>query len=200
LPSENRTNDGESKYLCEGISESLINSLSQLPGVTVRARNSSFKYEGGDPLKAARDLDVDAVLTGRVLRLGDHLVISVELVNARDNIQEWGERYDRKRDDVFRLESEISREIAEKLRLQLTASTKRQLERASTVSPLASDLLWKGRYLWRSNKLEDQKRAVEIFKEATATDPTLNSGASMRSFLPAGIWTRRSFGPKQKRR
>jgi serine/threonine-protein kinase len=201
LPFENRTNDGESKYLCEGISESLINSLSQLPGVTVRARNSSFKYEGGDPLKAARDLDVDAVLTGRVLRLGDHLVISVELVNARDNIQEWGERYDRKRDDVFRLESEISREIAEKLRLQLTASTKRQLERASTVSPLASDLLWKGRYLWRSNKLEDQKRAVEIFKEATATDPSFalayaELGGKYEILFAGGNLDPKEFRPK----
>jgi serine/threonine protein kinase len=174
LPFVNKTNDADSEYLSEGISESLINSLSQLPGLKVIARNSSFKYKGPDvdQQEAARALGVDAILTGRVSQLGDNLVISAELVNARDNIQEWGERYNRKRVDVLQLPSDISREIAATLRLKLTNAEQQQLAKRETVNPQAYELLLKGRLY--KNKFwgtEDEKKAIEYYQQAIAVDP-----------------------------
>src|SRR5919112_559891 len=122
-----------------GISESLINSLSQLPGIKVIARNSAFKYKGTDvDLKeVAKALSVDAILTGRVTQRGENLAISVELVNANDKTQIWGEQYTRKPTDLLQLQAEISREIADSLRLRLNADQQRQLAGRSIVNPAA---------------------------------------------------------------
>jgi serine/threonine protein kinase len=139
LPFTNATGDPDAAYLSDGISESLINSLSQLPGMKVIARTSSFKYRDAevDPRDVGRSLGVKAILTGRVARRGDTLSISVELVDARDQTQVWGEQYNRRAGDLLATQSEISREIAERLRVRLTASQQRQLVKQDTVNPLA---------------------------------------------------------------
>ena len=111
LPFANKTGDPNAEYLSDGISESLINSLSQLPDVKVIARSSAFKYKGKetDLKEVAKALGVEAILTGRVTQRGENLSISVELVNASDKTQMWGEQYDRKMSDLLAIQREIAR-------------------------------------------------------------------------------------------
>ncbi len=137
LPFVNTSNDPEKEYLSDGISESLINQLSQLSGVKVIANTSSSKYKGknADPQEIARALDVGAVLTGKVLQQGEDLSISVELVDARDRTHLWGEQYNRKATDMLAVQAEISREIGEKLRLRLTAGQQQQVARSDECEP-----------------------------------------------------------------
>jgi TolB-like protein len=146
LPFSNKSDDPNTEYLSDGISESLINNLSQLPGLKVTARSSSFKYkgEGLDLQAVAQALGVEAVLTGRVLRRGDGIIISVELVDARDKTQLWGEQYNRKSTDLLDVQTEISREIAERMRLRLSPVQRGQLANASIVNPRAYEMLLKG--------------------------------------------------------
>ncbi len=174
LPFTNVSGDPDTEYLSDGMSESLINSLSQLPGVKVIARSSSFKYKGKevDPQEAARALGVEGVLTGRVLQRGENLLISVELVDTRDRTQVWGEQYNRKATDLLQVQAEISREIAETLRLRLTAGEHQQLAKRETANPQAYELLLKGRFYNNKGGLENRRRAVEYFQQATAVDPT----------------------------
>ena len=173
LPFANATGDPEADYLSDGISESLINSLSQLSGVKVIARSSSFRYKGkdADPREVAKALGVKAILTGRVLRRGENLQISAELVDTRDETQLWGEQYNRRAEDLLAVQSEISRQIAEKLHLHLTAGERRQLDKRETVNPQAYELLLKGRFYGNKAGTENWKRAVEYFNQAIAIDP-----------------------------
>src|SRR3984893_17341793 len=119
LPFVNASNDPEMEYLSDGISESLINSLSQLPQLKVIARNSSFKYKGKevDQQEVAKSLGVQAIVTGRVVQRGDTLLVSAELVDTRDKTHMWGEQYNRKTTDLQAVQEEIARIISEKLRL-----------------------------------------------------------------------------------
>ena len=174
LPFVNVSKDTEMDYLSDGISESLINSLSQLPGIKVIARNSAFKYKGTDvDLKeVAKALGVDAILTGRVTQRGDNLAISVELVNAVDKTQIWGEQYTRKPTDLLQVQAEISREIADSLRLRLNADQQRQLAGRSIVKPAAYEMLLKGRFYWNKGANEDRKKAIDYYQQAISIDPT----------------------------
>ncbi|MEP6922115.1 MAG: protein kinase [bacterium] len=173
LPFVNSGNNADAEYLSDGISESLINSLSQLPGVKVIARSSSFRYKGkdADPQEVANALGVQAILTGRVLQRGDDLLISVELVDARDKTQVWGEQYNRKAADVLQVQSEISREVAEKLRVRLTVGAEQKIARRETANPQAYGLLLKGRFLASKGGTGNRKNALEYFKQAIAIDP-----------------------------
>jgi len=173
LPFVNAGGDPEAEYLSDGISESLINSLSQLPGLKVTARSSSFKYKGRevDPQEVARSLGVAAILTGRVSRRGEDLLISVELVDARDKTQVWGEQYNRKAADLIAVQSDISSEIARKLRLRLTAGVQQQLAKPETVNLQAYELLLKGRFTWGKGGTANRKTALEYYQQAIAVDP-----------------------------
>lgn len=173
LPFTNEGGDPEVEYLSDGISESLIDSLSQLSGWKVIARSSSFKYKGKavDPQEEARSLGVEAILTGRVLRRADQVQISVELIDARNNTRLWGERYNRRVTDLVSLQSEISQELAANLRQQLTGGEQRQLTKRETIDPVAYELLLKGRFYANKGGTDNQKRAVEYFKQAIDVDP-----------------------------
>ncbi|HEX9959542.1 MAG TPA: protein kinase, partial [Pyrinomonadaceae bacterium] len=173
LPLGNSGGDAEMEYLSEGISESLINNLSQLPGVKVIARSSSFKYKHNaeNTREIAKTLNVATILTGWVMRRGENLQISVELINARDDTQIWGEQYSRRADDLLAIQSDISREIADKLHPRLTLSEQKQLVRHETKNSVAYELLLKGRFYRAKGGTESRKRAVEYFNEAIATDP-----------------------------
>jgi TolB-like protein/DNA-binding winged helix-turn-helix (wHTH) protein/Tfp pilus assembly protein PilF len=172
LPFANNGDDPNAEYLSDGISESLINTLSQLPGLKVIARSSSFKYKGKelDLNETARTLGVEAILTGRVLRRGDSLVISVELVDARDKTQLWGEQYNRKATDLLRVQEEISREIAEKLRLRLNGGERPQLATSKTVNPQAYELLLRGRFHFNKGSDKGRKDAIDYYHQAIAID------------------------------
>jgi serine/threonine protein kinase/Flp pilus assembly protein TadD len=172
LPFINVGGDANTEYLSDGITESLINSLSQLPNLKVIARSSVFRYKGKevDPQVVGRELGVGAVLTGRVVQLGDNLIIQTELVDVATQTRLWGEKYTRKVSDIIALQDEISREISEKLRLKLSGEEKKQLAKRYTDNSEAYQLYWKGRYNWNKRRPEDIREAIRYFQQAIEID------------------------------
>jgi serine/threonine-protein kinase len=174
LPFVNASGNAEMDYLSDGISENLINSLSQLPEVKVAARSSSFKFKGrqSEISEVAKALSVRAIITGRVVQREDSLQVSVELVDARDGSQVWGERYDRKLADTQSVQDEIARAIAERLRKRLTRS-ENQLpanpHRTKSDEAYQSYLL--GRFHWNKRTGEGIQKAIEHFNQAIEKDP-----------------------------
>jgi serine/threonine protein kinase/tetratricopeptide (TPR) repeat protein len=175
LPLVNGSGDPNAEYLSDGITESIINSLSQIPKLRVMARSTVFRYKGRevDPQTVGRELGVRAVLTGRVLQLADYIVIGTELVDAADGSQLWGEQYRRSVLDIFAVQEAISREISGKLRLKLTGAEKKRLTKRYTENTEAYHLYLKGRYY--ENKFFNEaalRRAIECFQQAIERDPT----------------------------
>ena len=173
LPFVNASNSPEAEYLSDGISESLINSLSQLPQLKVIARSSSFKFRGKEvnPQEVAKTLGVEAILTGRLIQLGDQLQISAELVDTRDGTNVWGEHYNRKAADLFAIQSDISREISEKLRFKLTGDERVRLTKRHTENTQAYRLYIQGRHHWNQRTIESLNKAIEYFNQAINVDP-----------------------------
>ena len=172
LPFANIGGDANAEYLSDGITESLINSLSHIPNLRVIARSSVFRYKGKqvDPQTVGRELRVRAVLTGKVVRVGDTLTIQTDLVDVSNQTQLWGEKYNRKVADILAVEDEISSEISNKLRLTLTGAEKKQLAKRYTESADAYQLYWKGRYNWNKRTPEDIKEAIKNFQQAINLD------------------------------
>ncbi len=172
LPFTNVNKDADMEYLSDGISESLINSLSQLPDVKVIARSTAFTYKGKeiDLKEVAKALGVEAILTGRVTQRGENLLISVELVNASDKTQMWGEQYDRKMSDLLAIQREIAREIVENLKSKVSGAEK-GLAKHSTESNEAYQLYLKGRFYWNKRTPEALKTSIEYFHQAIEKDP-----------------------------
>src|SRR5215472_14595531 len=166
LPFVNVDGDAESEYLSDGVTESIINSLSQLPNFRVVPRNSAFRYKKRDvePGVVAKQLDVQAVVTGRVLRRGDSIFISAELTDAAGNSQIWGGHYSGRIADLLLLREEIPQEISEGLRLHLTNEEKRRLTQRDTESSAAYELYLKGRYHWNKRSPDNLKKAVAYFQ------------------------------------
>ncbi|HWS99282.1 MAG TPA: winged helix-turn-helix domain-containing protein [Pyrinomonadaceae bacterium] len=173
LPLVNAGRDAEMEYLSDGITESIINSLSQLPQLRVMARSTVFRYKGReiDPQLVGRELNVSAVLTGRVIQLNENLIIRTELVDVADGWQLWGEQYNRNSADLLAVQEEISREISEKLRLKLSGEQKRRLAKRYTESTEAYQTYLKGRFYWNKRTLEGLRRGVEYFQQAIRLDP-----------------------------
>ena len=173
LPFDNASNDPNTEYLSDGISDSVINSLSRLPQLKVMSRNSSFKYRGKDIdlQEVAKALGVQAIVTGRIVQYGDTLQVSVGLVDMRDRTQMWGEQYNRKATDLLALQSEISKQIVEKLRLRLTNAEQQQIVNDANANPKAYDLVLKGRFYGTDNTKEGLSKYVEFCNQAIAIDP-----------------------------
>jgi len=173
LPFVNVGADAELEYLADGLSETLIDRLSALPQLKVIARNSSFKHRGEnlDLQDVARSLDVQAIVTGRVERRGDDLIIRVELIDARDNKQMWGELFSRKASDSLAIDGEIAQTVSDKLRLKLTGKQEQQLAKRGTNNPEAYDLVLKGDFFIRKKKAENPEKAVDFYSQAIALDP-----------------------------
>ena len=202
LPFANKSDDPNAEYLSDGISESLINSLSQLPGLRVIARSSTFKYKGKDvdPQEVANALGVEAVLTGRVLQRGDGLIINVELVNASDKTQMWGEQYDRKMSDLLAIQREIAHEIVEKLKLKVSGEGKGPAKHY-TESNEAYQLYLKGRFYWNKRTAEALKKSIEYFNQAIDKDPRFAlayAGLADCYVVPANRLPPREAMPKAK--
>jgi len=174
LPFENASNDPELEYLSDGIADSIISSLSQIANLKVMSSSAVRRYKGTnvDPQVVAEELGVRAVMLGRILRPGDAFSIRVELVDAQDNTQIWGEQYSRQPDEILSLQEEIAQEISQKLRLQISREEQAQLAVQGTQSPEAYQAYLKGLYHWNQRTEEGFDRAVEYFNEAIAEDPT----------------------------
>jgi eukaryotic-like serine/threonine-protein kinase len=173
LPFANASADPESEYLSDGITETLINKLSQLPDVRVISRASVFRYKGkdADPATIARELGVRAVVTGRVTQRGDGLSMAVELVDARDKRQLWGERYDRKLADVLTVQEDIAKQISDMLRVRLTGEEQARLAKNATANPEAYQAYLKGFHHARKVTIADLEKGMGYFRQALALDP-----------------------------
>ncbi|MCB1025885.1 MAG: protein kinase, partial [Acidobacteria bacterium] len=173
LPFVNETGDPEIDYLADGMSESLIDSISQLPNLRVIAKNSSFQFEGKDVDldDVVRKLNVNFVLRGRIVRNGNEFQIVPELINASDKTKVWGKSYSRKLPNLINVEPEISRAIADKMRLDLTNNEQKQLVKVKNVDPKAYELLLKGRFYKSNGGTENSEKAIEFFNRALDVDP-----------------------------
>ena len=172
LPFDNQNRDPDTDYLSDGIPESIINSLSQLPQLRVMARSTVFSYKGKDvdPRKIGNDLGVHAVLMGRLIQQGDNLTIRTELVNVADGTELWGQQYNRKLADVFAVQEEIAKEISEKLRLKLTGAERQQLAKRPTENIRAFQYYMQGRALAQRRIREDLLTAIRYYEKALEED------------------------------
>jgi serine/threonine protein kinase/Tfp pilus assembly protein PilF len=173
LPFENSSRDPEYEYLSDGIAGSLINTLATVPKLRVMAQSTVFRYKGRamDPQTVGRELNVRAVLTGRMMQSGGSLRIGTELVDVATGSRLWGEQYDRKPGDIFAIQDDISNEISEKLRLRLTRAEKKRLAKRQTQDAEAYGLYLKGRHHWNRWTEEGFYKAIEYFQQAVDKDP-----------------------------
>jgi TolB-like protein/Tfp pilus assembly protein PilF/predicted Ser/Thr protein kinase len=174
LPFVNTSGDPDTEYLSDGITESLINALSQVRNVRVTARGTVFRYKGTavDPQTIGRALGVRAVLSGRLLERDGTLIVRTELTDVSNGTQLWGGQYNRRLADVFGLQDALSQEISDKLRLRLTVEDKQRLTKRYTDNASAYQLYLKGLYHWNKRSADGVQRAVEYFNQAIDADPT----------------------------
>jgi serine/threonine-protein kinase len=174
LPFVNAGGDPNAEYLSDGITESLINTVAQIPGIRVVSRASAFHYKGKDvgAKTVGRELGVRAVLTGRIVQRGNALSIRAELVDARDDTHLWGEEYNRRLSDILAVQEEIARDISGKLRQRLTGEEKKRLTKRYTENAEAYGLYLKGRYHWNKRTAEDIQKGIGYFQKAIGKDPT----------------------------
>ncbi len=203
LPFENGSGDVGLDYLSDGLSESLIDKLSQLPQLKVIARSSSFKYRGAnvDVTEAANKLGVQAIVTGRIIQRGDNLSIRVEMVDARENRQLWSEQYNRKATDAFAVQREIAQTVSEQLHLKLSGAQEQKLAKRDMVNPQAYDLLLKGRFQIRKGGTDNIKIASEYYQQAIAIDPNyalayVYLAGSYRGLVGHSVLDPKEFLPK----
>ncbi|MGA9772497.1 MAG: protein kinase [Blastocatellia bacterium] len=173
LPFVNQDHDPETEYRSDGLTESIINDLTQLPALRVIARSSAFRYKGKeiDPIVAGKELGVSAVLTGRLLQRGDNLIISVELTDVRENKQLWGQQYEQKVTDLLAMERNIAKAISTNLRLKLSGADRSRMTKHYTENPAAYQLYLKGRFYWNERTGEALKKSIEYFNQAIEIDP-----------------------------
>jgi eukaryotic-like serine/threonine-protein kinase len=173
LPFVNAGQSADADYLSDGITDSVIGNLSSLRGLKVKSRNAVRKYRGGDidAGQAGRELDVGAVLTGRVVLRGDALSIRADLIDVRDNSEIWGENFEGKTSEILGIERDITARISEKLRLRLSGEDKQQLARRETANPEAYQLYLKGLYFTSKFTKEGVDKGLDYFRQAIAADP-----------------------------
>jgi TolB-like protein/Tfp pilus assembly protein PilF len=194
LPFVNESGNAENEYLSDGMTESLISSLSQIPGLNVKARSSVFRYKGKetDLQKIAHELNVQAVLNGRVVQRGEQLTLYLELVDVQTGNRIWGDQYNRKTSDLVALQSEIARDVSSRLKAKLSGADEQRLAKNYTENAEAYQLYLKGRYHWNRRTRKDQDKAVEYFNQAIAVDPNYALAyaglADAYPFTTLGTW------------
>ena len=173
LPFVNATSDPNNEYLGDGLTESLISTLSQLPDLKVMARSSVFRFKGNqqDPQKIGQQLQVNAVLMGSINQHGEDVGVQADLVNTSDGSELWGSHYVRKAADITQLQSDITRDVSKRLRAQVSGEEQRRLGSAGTTNPEAYRLYLEGRQLWYGRTPEGLKKSIDLFQQAIAADP-----------------------------
>jgi len=174
LPFVNATSDANNEFLSDGLTEDLIGTLSQLPNMKVMARSTVFRFKGkeDDPTKIGQTLNVDAVLTGRIMRFGDNVKINTDLVKVADGTEIWGAQYTRNMADVSTLQQEIMTDVATRLRSRLTGEQQKQMARSQTQNAAAYQLYVKGRYLLNQRGNDNIKQSLVLFQQAIDADPS----------------------------
>ncbi|HEY7160045.1 MAG TPA: protein kinase, partial [Acidobacteriota bacterium] len=174
MPFINNSTDPNNEYLSDGVTESIIDSLSQVPDLRVMARGIVWSYKGKemDPRKVGRELNVDAIVTGRIQQKDDNLVISTDLVDVSDGTQLWGKKYERSASDLLLVQSEISRALSDRLHVSLTGQQQETVSKHYTENPEAYQFYLRGRYHWLKGTPEDYEKAREYFEKAVEKDPS----------------------------
>jgi serine/threonine-protein kinase len=172
MPFVNASGNADAEYLSEGMTETLISSLSQLPKLNVKARSTVFRYKGKEinPQTVGKELNVQAILNGRVVQRGDQLTLSLELIDVRTENVLWGEQYNRKATDLVTLQSDIARDVSSKLKTKLSGAEEQKLAKAYTANPEAYQRYLQGRFYWNRRTGENIKKAIEQFKLAAESD------------------------------
>ena len=173
LPFSNISPDSADEYFVDGMTEELIATMSRIGGLKVIARTSVMGYKGGQKKigEVAKELEVGSILEGSVRKAGDRLRITVQLIDSLTSEHMWAESYDRELKDVFAIQSEISKTVAEELKVQLLSQERAMIERKQTVNPEAYALYLKGRYYWNERTREDIDKAIKYFEHAIRIDP-----------------------------
>jgi len=173
LPFVNESGNTDVEYLSDGMTESLINSLSQLPNLSVKARSTVFRFKGkgATPQQVGSELSVQAVLNGRVTQRNDQLTLSLELVDARTGDQIWGEQYNRKTADLVALQSDIARDVSSKLKIKLSGADEQKVTKNYTQNAEAYKLYLQGRFYANKRTPKDSRKAINCFQQAVSIDP-----------------------------
>ena len=192
LPFENQNQDPDSDYLADGLTDTIINNLSNISSLRVSSRNSVYRYKGKetDPAAIAKELGVRAVLIGRILQRGDNLVVSAELVDMRDNKQVWGDSYSRDLADLQAVQGEIASQITQTLRRRLSGEEQRQLSKRYTENSEAYQLYLKGHYQLNKRTVESLTKGIDYFRKATEQDPSyaLAYAGLAEAYNQLGMW------------
>jgi serine/threonine-protein kinase len=205
IPFENQNKDPEAEWISDGLTESIINNLTQLPNLKVIARSSVFRYKGKqtDPIAVGKELGVRAVLTGRLMQRGETMLISVELIDIRDGKQLWGDQYERKLADMLSVQREIAREITNNLRPTLSGTEQSLMNKEYTANAEAYQLYLKGRFYWNKRTPADLQKSLPFFQQAIEKDPkyalAYTGLADAYTLIP--VYTRepaRDYMPKAK--
>jgi len=173
LPLTNLSGDSEQEFFADGMTEELILSLAKLQALRVVSRTSVMQFKGGRAAvpEIARALGVDAIVEGSVIRVGDRVRITAQLIDARDDRHLWAQSYERSLEDVLALQSEVARAIAEEIRVQVLPVEKARLGRATRVDPAAYEQYLRGRFHWNRRTEEGARKALECFERSIALDP-----------------------------
>lgn len=172
LPFENANGDPQYEYLSDGLTETIIDELSQIPKLSVIARSTVFRYKNRDidPQSLGKELNVGAVITGRLVRRADMLTVAVEMVDTASGLRLWGERYNRRAEDLLAIEADIGRHITERLRSSLTEKSASRGRRPKTLNTAAYEAYLKGRYYWNKRTEAELRKGAECFEQAIALD------------------------------
>jgi eukaryotic-like serine/threonine-protein kinase len=174
MPFINEGGNAELEYLSDGMTDTLISSLSQLPNLNVKARSSVFRYKGKEtsPQTIGKDLNVQAILNGRVAQRGDQITLTLELVDAQTENVIWSDQYNRKQADLVSLQSEIARDVSTKLRTKLSGVDEQKIAKTYTANPEAYQLYLKGLFHWNKRTAESLRKSIEYFNQAIEKDPS----------------------------
>jgi eukaryotic-like serine/threonine-protein kinase len=201
LPFVNATSDPNNEYLTDGLTESLIGTLSQLPNVKVLARSTVFRFKSNedDPQKIGKSLDVGALLVGRVTQHGNTLGVQADLVNTIDGSEMWGAHYERKMADVTQVQGDITRDVANKLQIHMTGAAQEKIGSAGTTNSEAYRLYLEGRQQWYGRTSEGITKSIELFQRAIVADPnySLAYAGLSDSYAVARGYSRLTISPKQ---
>ena len=192
LPFENQNHDSETDYLADGLTDTIINNLSNISSLHVSSRNSVYRYKGKgiDPVAIAKELGARAVVTGRILQRGDDVIVGAELVDIRDNRQIWGDTYSRKLADLQAVHAEIASQITQTLQRRLSGDEEKLLSKHYTENSEAYQLYLKGNYQLNKRTEESLKKGIEYFRKATEQDPgyALAYAGLADAYNQLGMW------------
>ncbi len=173
MPFVNESRNADVEYLADGMTETLITSLSQVPNLNVKARSSVFRYKGKeiDPKNVGKELNVQAILNGRVAQHGDQLTLNLELVDVQTENVIWSEQYNRKQSDLVSLQSDLARDVSSKLKIKLSGADEQKLMKNYTQNAEAYKLYLQGRFYANKRTPKDSRKAIECFQQAVSIDP-----------------------------